>query len=940
MASSIRSAAGTHQPSLPIGTDEPQHGLSVRTASLSDAVQLQHPSPDLQSLQGAYIQNVERLEETAERMSMGSNVAEEIRKMHTEQKISDSRRSSLRSVDGHAEDAVAASNSGKRHSSGLRSRNVSTSSYTNSIVDVNNAARFGGYSPAAYVGSPKGSLRSGSWSQVSHTSAPRSRSASKGSRLGRITSPGYGSHMVESPVDEPSLHDPLPQLDALRIANDGSFSDMFEHLSAGDVSDGPSQHASRIASDGSFTKLFNTMVESNGSQSHLSAPRIPSDTSFTDVYNQIASEIHRELDNAAGGSRSPPMTSSIQPTPLDQQRPFFQPDTTLDTAHVLERPPPVPPHSGNVPTDMTSDPMSPEGQTPTIPDYTLTVEHADGPWASHLLHPNDSPDRPATAASADTYQQAQVLFQDFDGAHYAPSIHEASLRDISGPSTGRPPSMLKALDESSAKIPPPPAEGMVYYPAPVPRMLNLPKRLSQMPAVEIQAKRRTQMLSNLPSEVRKSAPWLAAPEKRGSTANLLDQRKSAINMANIPAQLRASMFFENPGLQEEVDIKNESAVETLEDLLDASALAPVSAFTDHPIVGHIGAEVYRNNAMKSATSLQKQTEQKKEDDVKKRRGSFLGLRRKSVSAADELDDKRASTAQLHRTKSRSYSLGAALDDTALARAPAGELAGGRASIGSNPEENGIKDEQTVESENEEQEEVKPEEEAEYVGPPTTLLAELQLRKAQQKSRTRTAATSFPNGMHSTLLELDAVAQLEKSKRKKARVALAWEDPEMHAAFDENDRDEDVPLGMLFPGKQKQDPRDLNRPLGLLAKRELEENEPLSNRRNRLLGIDPRPRESSPSKSHAPAVRVNGFDARDNEESDPEHEEETLGQRLRRLKNQKELNDALGDVEARPVSVAFSAEMLGELGVEPDSGDKGKSVRARAQLVSQLARQKR
>src|ERR1700742_4743663 len=33
-------------------------------------------------------------------------------------------------------------------------------------------------------------------------------------------------------------------------------------------------------------------------------------------------------------------------------------------------------------------------------------------------------ERPATAASGDTYRQAQTLFHDFDGAHYAPSIRE------------------------------------------------------------------------------------------------------------------------------------------------------------------------------------------------------------------------------------------------------------------------------------------------------------------------------------------------------------------------------------------------------------------------------------------------------------------------------------------------------------------------------------
>jgi hypothetical protein len=60
-------------------------------------VDLRHPVPDLdrQSLQGAYVGNIERLEEHAERMSEhGSDLGEEIRKLHTELKRSDSRRSS------------------------------------------------------------------------------------------------------------------------------------------------------------------------------------------------------------------------------------------------------------------------------------------------------------------------------------------------------------------------------------------------------------------------------------------------------------------------------------------------------------------------------------------------------------------------------------------------------------------------------------------------------------------------------------------------------------------------------------------------------------------------------------------------------------------------------------------------------------------------------
>ena len=64
-------------------------------------VNLHHPLPDLQSVQGAYVGNISRLEEHAERMSeAGSDLNEEIRKLHTELKRSDSRRQSFDEAGG------------------------------------------------------------------------------------------------------------------------------------------------------------------------------------------------------------------------------------------------------------------------------------------------------------------------------------------------------------------------------------------------------------------------------------------------------------------------------------------------------------------------------------------------------------------------------------------------------------------------------------------------------------------------------------------------------------------------------------------------------------------------------------------------------------------------------------------------------------------------
>lgn len=193
---------------------------------------------------------------------------------------------------------------------------------------------------------------------------------------------------------------------------------------------------------------------------------------------------------------------------------------------------------------------------------------------------------------------------------------------------------------------------------------------------------------------------------------------------------------------------------------------------------------------------------------------------------------------------------------------------------------------------------------------TTLLAELQMRKQQQKTRNRTAATAFPDGMHATLLQLDAVAQVQQRTRKQKHTALAWEDPNaQHAGGDEDD--EDVPLGVLYPAQQLKSRRfDDNRPLGLIARRHMEDSEPLSHRRARLRG------EELPTTEHSfiqqdrlaspdPPNRTNGMALEDEEEDD--HPSETLAQRIKRLRATQIRT------KSRTVSNDFASEMMSQLG---------------------------
>ena len=246
-----------------------------------------------------------------------------------------------------------------------------------------------------------------------------------------------------------------------------------------------------------------------------------------------------------------------------------------------------------------------------------------------------------------------------------------------------------------------------------------------------------------------------------------------------------------------------------------------------------------------------------------------------------------------------------------------------------------------------------EEEEAYQGAPTTLLAELQLRKQQQKMRTRPVHKAFPNGMHSTLLELDAVAQIEAKQRRGKKVNLAWEDPDMNPDAQEED-DEDVPLGMLVAKKQAGNgdisavAAELNRPLGLMERREMEENEPLSRRRDRLQGKEvPVSMYLNPAVAGGPtrqsvlnlapsmsALNLNqrGLPSpRLVEPDDDDVEGETLGERMRRLRAKDEAENPLP--RTRPVSMTFSAELLSQFGGDDDDAKSKAEIKGKAKVIT-------
>ncbi|EME84946.1 uncharacterized protein MYCFIDRAFT_83000 [Pseudocercospora fijiensis CIRAD86] len=835
------------------------------------------PQIDAQGLQHA--DTISRLERGAEELSQGgSDIGEEIRKMQ-EQERSRSRSGSRQNPNLTCEQEPdlprpRARRIGSQTASQSGRSRASSYATSSSIVEVNSNARWGGYSPAAFVASPTGSVRShGSWT---HASVSRAASGSKTSL----------ARMVAEPLQERRpLHSPLAP---------------------------------------STASLY--------SQEHQMS-RQPSQSSFSRPYDQIASQ----------------MEESLQPIP----------------------------------------PM------PSVDEQMQHIQHHEP--AQHPQHEHIESEPPERPHSADTFHEAQIAFRDFDGVHFDPDSEEYVEVDDEGNEVRR----ISARNSSGSLLDaasllrtprarpmsygvPPPGDSMVYYPAPVPRMLNLPKRLSTQPPAHIQQQRRSQMLAGMSPRARESALWIPpitfsegeTKSQRSSSESapqsehprgMLDERMS---VQNLPAQLRASMFFEHPSVPHNVEVKSESAVATLDAILASSVTAPVSAFTDHPYAGDVRKTVYaperpNHNRKSTATTLGQMSSHSltQEKKIKKRRSSSIGnfFRRNSTTLDAEVENRRPASRgsaldfneggkKLRKRKSQ-MSMGDEMARSEGLRTPGDEIddpmkrlsSGGlieqaknqgvdheRAPSDSRPlsvysDGNPVDDGEQIEQDFKDQEarsDIDEDDEVLYA-PPATLLAELQHRKAQLKSRNRTAATAFPNGMHSTLLQLDAVEQIEAKKRKRQKIALAWEDPSLRQ--DEEEVDEDVPLGVLFPSREGNAHRrmgnrgDWNRPLGLMDRREMEDNEPLSSRRLRM---NPHAR---PIVRNATAPMA----LRGQPNPDDEDEEETLGQRLRRLKTKEALDLAINDVERkdgdRPVST-FTEEFLSQFGgLEVKNPDDDKST---------------
>ncbi|KAG0635861.1 hypothetical protein HOY80DRAFT_412577 [Tuber brumale] len=460
--------------------------------------------------------------------------------------------------------------------------------------------------------------------------------------------------------------------------------------------------------------------------------------------------------------------------------------------------------------------------------------------------------RPATSAI-----NIGDLFEDFDGVHFDLD-HPSNQFSVAPPPPPPPPPRHRHRQSQHSIHPTSPrpdsqgSSNLVFYPAPVPAMLNLPPTLSK-PKPAANNRHSRHISDNVdPTNNRRSVAYSVAgapgpaPDKdlhRRSVATL-DQAANRRSIANLPPALRASQFFDTQTIPQ-IEVKEDSAVATLDSILDASAKAPPAAFTDHPISG--GAVPYGPKGNRSSMHL-------------------------SSGPNNNYRNSVAITVKLHPGESPRSSME---DETHEdARSHLNPETGEYYDPGNQHRYSGIS------------EDFGPQPDPDLGGGlPTTLLAELESRKAQQRLRNRTAASAFPGGIRSTLLQLDAVAQVQKEARSRKKTHLAWEDP--GDVDEDDDQDADVPLGLLYavaPGAQTR--RDDEVPLGLLMKKQMEDAEPLSKRRERLQGqnghvVQPQPRRFLDLPGLGGGSEASAADAEE------EVEGETLKDRMKRLKEKKE-----------------------------------------------------
>ncbi|SPO05119.1 uncharacterized protein DNG_07804 [Cephalotrichum gorgonifer] len=970
-------SASSSSPSSPSPSPAPSLPRSV---SNSAPIRIEHPIPEINPKTGAFLGNIAQLEATAERLSSATtSIDDAIRDLHAELKRSDSQRSAaafaragIQPWERELDDSDPASRLGR---SGLFRRLSASaalarhSTYSGRPTAPATTAAAATNRPARYR------LRSGSLNAVAQTRADMEPYMSRtGPGKGSVRSVRSGKLSLAEIVESQPLRLTQAALDAADRSNLAEEDDDTIRPQAGQ------DRTPRRESFTPNTDAFHAMMNPTGVQTgrdlgydhppqrpvHLVAAAGDQQRPSTSASNASSTHLNaafRDFDGVhfdpEANSTSPPMSPPSQPS---LQRPQA---LMHDELHFSS------PHQEHLDLDFNSHHQEPLDLAFTSPhpgpsDLPYTPPHQDTPdrpYAAPHPAPVASPPMPRPTsylnpetgqemlfyparvpamlslppklskkpkAAARNQRQSHVLstmpeiarqsgaswLPDPLGGHAETSLSQPmSLSDAFADMTGETPRPESAHNGSA------PEGGASRGDAPEETNALGPNHGA--PEIQVTPTSAEQNIDD--GEVQPAVP---RPLKDGDVdrGTGVDVRKSRMSrpMSSLPPQLRASAFFDLPSTSTQLKVKDGSAMATLDHLLDASTHAPVSAFTDHLVAGKLGSEVYGAEKKRSPSPRAQPVSQPPTPAVpeKKKRASFFHRLKKSEDKGRKNDQNESATPESGSSSG--------VDDEAL---PPGAV--GYATLSPDTDEfddNHVgsddgKDSDCTGEENGE------EEGEEYHGPPTTLLAELLIRKQQQKNRTKPLYQTFPNGMHSTLLELDAVAEAQRKTRKGRRVNLAWEerDPMLD---DGESEDEDVPLGVLFAAAA-----DLNRPVGLMERREMEENEPLSQRKARLQGQDtghninrrtlmlnPATRMSANRLSQMPPFggvpnhqrQPSSGGAEQEEDKDDEIEGETLGERMRRLKKQEE--ESLPT--ARPVSAAFSAELLSQFGdLEDEKNDE-------------------
>lgn len=862
-------------PLVPEGEMTPLH-----TGTVLANTKIVHPKPisrtpvDVTSRPGT-ASSVVQLELTAQQLSMTSSIDDAIRDLHCELKRSDSRRSSIlaASVKNWDDSGAMTPSQIKRH--------LSTSS---SIVSTNIAARQGGYSPAAFVKSPTasmtgrlipGSLTSASYPEADGGSAMSRHGPGKSSvrsvRSAKLSladiSESEPIALTQDVLDEADCAPPIelqPVIQEVQvhesITENVPNTDAFHQMMQG----------GNLQSAYSYSAESNEMANSGREIGRLGSSH------SQDTYHQ-AQHAFYDFDgvHCPDNEAEPEEHAYLsKPKPTELENDSFDPEMEEDEFELLPLELPAVQPFAHPPEYLTNPPppvglVRPQSYIDPASGVQMNYYPARVPAALNI--PQKLSNRPK--ANQRNARHSKVLSAMMD-SNYQPEKEDTTRRASAMPALGStfdlaegPISMNERHHERRPSYLPLSSQDLKDVQESIPEHTVRPAQETH---------------ENLASTLR--------IPKRISDSKIIDKRKSRMSMmGNIPSQLRASAYFDAAATTTDLEVKDGSAMHALDDILDASAGAPVSAFTDHLYAGKLGSEVYGPIKKKSVASSPSIGPPSAEPEVKKR-SSLMWLTKRSHSYNSQESPKLHSNSESPRPGDEDNS-------DHVIRVPAGPL--------------------DHSEEHEHGEEEQGEEAAEeYMGPPTTLLAELQLRKQQQKERIQNKVINA-NGMQATLLELDAIAETQRVDRKSKRVNLVWEDPDTHLDQNGSD-DEDVPLAIIAARQQgAKNMADLERPIGLIEKREIEENEPLSRRRARLQGLDtsfttPRPQSMLLAPSRLGDTRPRqSMIFPDQTPLEDDIEDETLADRRKRLASEAEKEKELSLPPTRPVSTAFSAELLSQ-----------------------------